>query len=634
LKHADLNTIKIDLELAASDATTYLSFTSALVGDMAGNSVVAVHGDNAKQVGLYARDQTDPTLIGVGLDLTSETLTLSFSETVLAGSLAVQLVTIQNDKCAAGLHAVQLTAGEVQSSNGPTVVLKLFTADLNSIKKVRTLATEAGNTWVSLGPSAIKDAAVDANYIATLVSCDAIVATDYRSDQIAPILTAFKLNMATNKLELEFSETVDLLTFNESEVVLYDGAGSEYRLTSSAESIVSAATNRIIDIVDFDMNHIKLMDSIGKTESESFVYFSDQLVSDMSNNAVLLDFDAGSGLGDNFAATLFTADNVDPTLDEATLDLTKEQLVLSFSEAVRLTDLDLTKMTIHGALGVSLPQVVLSTAMLQASISEDGTEVTVQLSDMDLDALKLSSKVATSKSTTRLSAAMNLIADMQGNGVVEIAAVGNHLVIKDFVEDKKAPTLKQFALNMTAGTITLTFSEAVNANSIAANGIRLQESKRAFVGIDSEAPDYAFQLTEGKVASDDGAVLVVELVDYDLNHIKRLAQVATKLQDTYITIAAGSVKDLNSNTIVPIEDGGAQQASKYAKDQIPPKIEEWRVEMSEYGPPLKLIIRFSETVNVETFDVTDVTIQDAIDQIDADNVIRLTGGDIHAVPME
>jgi len=169
---------------------------------------------------------------------------------------------------------------------------------------------------------------------------------------------------------------------------------------------------------------------------------------------------------------------------------------------------------------------------------------------------------------------------------------------------------------------------------VVVTGFRVQESKRAYVGTDGEAPDYAFQLTDGEVVSPDGPIQVVELVDYDMNHIKRLAQLATKLQTTYLTIDAGSVKDLNGVSIVPIEDGSAQQASGYAKDRIPPKIESWRVEMSDYGPPLKLFIKFSETVDVETFDVTDVTIQDASDQADAGNIIKLTGGDIEPVPME
>jgi hypothetical protein len=603
---------------------------------MSGNSVQEQLGDNAIEVLEYYPDVTAPKLDSFSLDLTSETLTLSFSETVSAASLMPNLLTLQTGACATGEDAVSLTGGSVESTDGPVIVLKLVTADLNNVKKARNLATEETNAWVSLGASAIMDTALVPNAISKLPSCDAIKATAFVGDHTAPLLVAFKLNMATSKIELVFSETVDLLTFDESELVLYDGSGLEYRLTSTADSARSAATNRIVDITAYDLNRIKLMDSIGKTAGESFVGFSELLVSDMSGNRVSLDFDEGSGLGDHFASTFFISDNVPPTLDDATLDLTEEFLTLTFSEAVRLTDLDMTKLTVHGSLGLAEPQVLLSTLISEATISEDGTTITVLLSDTDLNELKLNANLATSVSSTRLSATASLIKDMQGNSVSPIAAAGNDLGVSDFKEDLKQPTLKQFAINMTAGTITLTFSEAVSSESVVVTGLRLQDNKRAFVSSQAgnATPDYAYTLTDGEVISSDGTVLVVQLVVCDVNHLKRLAQVATQLSDTYLTIAANSVQDLNGVPIVPIEDGAALQTSAFAKDAIKPTIEEWEVKMSEFGPPLRLLIKFSETVNVKTFRPTDITIQDAVGAADAENKIQLTGGDVHAVAMD
>ena len=65
--------------------------------DMQGNKIVAAPNTDAVEVrGYLHKDVTPPVLTGFSLDLTSETLTLDFDETVNATSLDITQVTLQS----------------------------------------------------------------------------------------------------------------------------------------------------------------------------------------------------------------------------------------------------------------------------------------------------------------------------------------------------------------------------------------------------------------------------------------------------------------------------------------------------------------------------------------------------------
>merc|ERR1711871_1228760 len=93
LKLADLNILKTK-KIGRDKASTWLHIQAAAFRDQEALQVVP----ETKNVDNYIADQTDPELEGFDLDLTAETLTLFFSETVSFSSTAVGEITLQSHK--------------------------------------------------------------------------------------------------------------------------------------------------------------------------------------------------------------------------------------------------------------------------------------------------------------------------------------------------------------------------------------------------------------------------------------------------------------------------------------------------------------------------------------------------------
>lgn len=134
--------------------------------------------------------------------------------------------------------------------------------------------------------------------------------------------------------------------------------------------------------------------------------------------------------------------------------------------------------------------------------------------------------------------------------------------------------------------------------------------------------------------SGNGYIQTIKLDTFDLNHLKRLSRVVTSTDDSFILIDAAAVRDLNNQEIAAIADGNAVQADDWKTDKTEPELDTFRVVMDADGPPLKLYLKFSETVNINNFDVSKVVLQDTKDSADRTVFHRLTGyHTVKVVPM-
>jgi len=591
-------------------------------------------------------------LVSFTLDLTDEELVLSFSETIDIDSLKLDgtgFTLLHTPLCAGDgtsldmqliesvpIHGDAVTDG-VDSSE---VVIKLKLETLNAIKSKTNLATLANrdNTYLAVHPGAVSDTAFPIkNVFATLVTCTTPKkASKFDNDDTPPELnTGFSLNMRTGKMVLHFSETVDFDTFEVTALTLTDGGSTEFPLTSSSTKVsASVAGKVVVQISDDDLNRIKMTDAIAKTQSTTFVYFSGALVSDMNGNEVVSTAGNAKGTFETplHPGTHFVEDGAPPNVDRIDLDLTLGTMTLFFDEAVRLASLDMEMLAVLGGTDVSSPSETMSTDRQYAKYiaNDEGTVIEVALTQTDLDKLKLKPLLAISQLTTIFSLTEDLINDYQGNKMAVPAkfSAGAH------IPDETKPTLVSFSIEMTDEELTLTFSEAVNALSLQATGLTIQDSKQAFVSPNSTAPDYAHKLQGGLVTSGNGYIQVIKMDTFDLNHLKRLSRVATAVDDTYILIDAGSVQDLNSKGVVGIADGDAVVSNDWKTDKTKPTLDTYRVVMDGTGPPLKLYLKFSETVDVTGLDVTKIVLQDTADSADRTVFHRLTGyAEVNVVPL-
>ena len=119
------------------------------------------------------------------------------------------------------------------------------------------------------------------------------------------------------------------------------------------------------------------------------------------------------------------------------------------------------------------------------------------------------------------------------------------------ITDTTDPVLIQFELDLNAGTITLTFSEAVDVSSVDPTALTLASDLSSTSSI---------TLTGGAVTSGNAAVLGMNLAEDDLNELK-IAGICQTASSCYLSITFNFVTDLSGNTVVAILSDSALAVS-------------------------------------------------------------------------
>jgi hypothetical protein len=646
----DLDAIKLLPALANSKNGTFLVFSEKLVSDMAtsANKIVAALASEAFAVDTYAADTTNPVLETFYIDMSIEMISMTFSEPIKNTSLTVGKVTLRNQKCEDKALTISLRSGVLLSDDGLVIQFQLLDSDLDVIKADTGLVTKPQNTYLSLGDSTVEDMALTPNGNDATQDCKAVPASLVVEDRVQPKLRFWDFDVSSqqNNLHLYFSESIDINTFSISQLIFrVTATGSTIALTSDSKVVSDAdpPTSVTVSIGTADMNRIRMTDDVFKDKARSILIVTRTLVSDMNQknrNVLVADGPVG--------ARGFESDTHAPTLTSSSLDMTTNVMGLTFSESVRLSSLNLKALTFYG----DSTKIALTTPTSAAKVSTDGTTISVTLNTNDLNRMKLDPRIAVSQETSRfgicgeatqsLSAPCNaqgsvaLVEDMQGNSVAEISVSIDPFALQtvsSFKGDRTKPKLESFDLDLSREQLVLRFSEAVLSDSLKIGGIRVQESTQAFVSGVFAGPDYAYTLTGGKMISPSGADVTVNLTTYDLDHIKRLSHLANSKDTTFITVNVSTIVDLSNNPVEEVADGSAKQVATFTADKVEPLLRSFKISMGKNGPPLKIRLRFSETVNITTMDVTGVILQDTQSRDGKTNFHRLTGGDVEPVPL-
>ncbi|MBU1705517.1 hypothetical protein KKG19_02195, partial [Patescibacteria group bacterium] len=106
-------------------------------------------------------DNVDPALASWSLDLSAQTLTLVFDESVNASALDVTAITLQD--AATSSTTYTLTDSTTASGNGTTIVINLSSTDYNAIQANTALATSINDSYLTITSSAEDDLRGNAN---------------------------------------------------------------------------------------------------------------------------------------------------------------------------------------------------------------------------------------------------------------------------------------------------------------------------------------------------------------------------------------------------------------------------------------------------------------------------------------
>ena len=598
----DANEIKRLISVTTSTNDTYLAATEYAIEDMSGNHLSPIPPSAALRALNFSEDVIQPELIGFSLNLSSEILTLSFSETVRATTLTASSITIYS-RTQTNITAVSytLTGGLLSPFNSHIIELELTTSDLNVIKQLTDLAILQNDTFLSILGGAIED--MNGNLLLPTDITTNLVANEVIPDGIPPELLSFNLDINTGILTLMFSETVNVSTFDITQITLQGSSSVDNVTHNHTLSLDSSTTSHnsaivIVDISDTDLNEIKRLHFLARDNSSTYLSTTDTLVEDMSMNSLI-----PIEIYQVLPVSIYIKDTNRPQLEEFDLNLNRSEITLRFNETVNTQSLSVTAITVQHANDSDGPLFSISLTNTSFSKSPNSTYLVISISTLDLNDIKRLTNVATSENSTYLSLTLDAIDDMEGNPIIQIPETSG-LQVSNFTQDFTRPTLMQFSLDVDSGVLLLTFSETVNASSLNISQLTLQSGETSTTSLmytlnEGFYPKYSYS------NSTDDPIMTVYIGTSDLNAIKEIYQLATSRNNTYISFPNQTIFDMVDLPIEPVLEDFAQPVSSYQEDVTGPVLLSYTLNLTSE----ELLLTFDETINIESFNITQITLQ-------------------------
>ena len=608
LTDADLNEIKRATELATSEENTFLRMAAAGIQDMNGNYIVPVPDFMALPVTRFTPDETRPEVTRFDLNLSTERLILTFSETINATSVEVTGIFVQFAAYSDPPGLRQLVGGTVLTPDDTIVEIQLSSSDLNYIKSVPFLATSTMNTYLRIENYTVAD--MNSNLVVMIINGQAIPVGNFTEDDQNPVLVAFDLDMNTGMIHLTFNETVNTSSLVVEQITLQsDLFETEITTQFVFDSLSGTGSNSsdwptiTIIIGEDDLNEIKRLSDLAISAETTYLNLTQFAIEDTSGNLIV---------PTALAVTNYTEDATPPQVTSFTFDLNLGQLHFTFSETVNVSSLNLTQIRLQNAQVSTSSTYNVELAGGRILTPSDNTTASIELLKVDLDAVKALPLLATSRYNTFLSVTSDYVLDMNNNPLVPLQT-DRALMAGVFIPDMTRPELEGFSLDMNTAVLTLTFSETVDTTTLRLPEIMLQNAELA---------NSTFLFTTSTWSMDFNPIVYVFISKVDLDSLKRNRQIGTSVNDTFITITNSTVLDNSGNAVVPIPDGMATQVDVYIRDSTSPELEAFNLDIDSGS----LTLFYSETIDIFSLDPTRITLQSNLAISSSLHSYTLTGG--------
>ena len=592
-----LNEIKRLQYLATNPDNTFISITATAIEDTNENFIFPVLPSNAIPVSAFYRDITSPQITHFDFDLSNNTLTLYFDETINASNLSITDLSFFGSNNLTLGPFYTLKGGSTTSPDGTVLLVDLITEDLNELKIDIQHYLSPATTFIYPFPNLIRD--MSGNYLAQPQL--PIPVSMFLADFVSPMIESASLDMDSGILVLSYNEVVDGSSLDTTEIYIQSRVAAtiseqRFRLNRTLGSAEMTGTAELLDsaisikLGANDLNELKRLVQIATSINNSYISFSQFSVLDLNSNNV-----SPRPFNSPIRVYFFQPDETRPTLLAFDIDMDNGLLNLTFDETVNTSSLRHTEITLQGN-----KQFVSSThsVKLTGGVTEtkyDYTVVQFTLTDMDFNQIKFLQSLATSVDDTFISLTNYTIRDMNWNYIQEVPA-SSAVVVSGYIPDTTPPYLVQFTLDMNLGRISLFFSETVNSSSLYVPAITLQDFSLASSN---------YTLTDSASSQTDSTIIYIYLSFTDLNAIKSNRLIATSVSDTYMSYSYLLVRDMNRNSIPSRPDGIAAIASNFTRDSIRPVLTNFSLNMDSGI----IELTFSETIDTRNFYVTQITLQ-------------------------
>ena len=590
----DLNRIKFLQELATDTNNTFISITNHTIRDMSNNYVWQVSTDSAIQVTDFYPDNTNAILTHFTIDMDAGRIWLYFSETVNASSLFITEITLQDYVTASSNYT--LTDSTSSQTDSTSITVYLSFTDLNAIKSDRLIITSILDTYLSFPNTLVRD--MNYNQIDPRPNGAALKASNFTRDNSRPFLDEFSLDMNTGILELTFSEAIDTRNTNVSQITLQSNSSVLESVIQSQTLINSSIIGEDSYIIPIqleygDINRIKQLTLLATSLFNTYIYFPHTALYDFFNNPVL---PITSSLAKRVLQ--FTEDETRPNLISARLNLNNDLLILTFSEMVNKATIQLNQLTLYNSTSLPTQSYQLTTSSYSYNSTYNGVITLIAtLSLTDTNQIKSLTNLATGVFNTYISITELLIEDMNQLLVYNISQ-SNAIPLTEFTRDNRSPVLQSFDLDLDSDILTLYFSETVDFNSFEITGLTLlnlvTNTSRSLTSVTVLTQQYT-------------PVLHVKLHSQDLDYIKIQTDLATNINNTFISADPITVLDMNRKDLIQIPVYSPLQVTNFISDFVRPNLTSFSLDLNT----AKLTLTFSESVNVSSLSVSHISLQNS-----------------------
>lgn len=582
LTEADVNQLKAT-DFAKSPETTFLTLQSSTIRELSA-SAIRTEAAIGRNVTLYTADTGAPLFSGFTLDLDSNSLVLTFSEPMNETTLNLGALTLQSD--ASGGNVYPLTGGEITTQNTRRIVsIALNSDDTTFLKLNGTIGTSETTTYLSLGGNAIFDQGG-----VSVASTRTVVQGTLIMDTSRLTLQSFVLDLLLSEIRLTFDDVALTGTFNASGITIQDAPTGSVSATLTSDSVTSNPDGFFVTVDLSLMDVAVITNTLGIASSIDNSYITLTAGTIMNWNTIPVQPVAN---GAAIQASDFISGSNGSELLSFSLDLNSGELFLSFSSPVDIDSFNESQFIIQSDEDGTIQLYPENSNILYGI---DQRVVIVQLSDSNLNTLKLNDEIAVSADTTFVALGSAAFVDLQGGTVNLNGTLRAQMVISDTTP----PAVDGFILDLDDGSLRLTFNEAVNSTTLNATLITIQGAQNQ----SAVSPDRVRTLVGGSTFSHSGVEVVVWLTGEDQNYIKSVASLANFINDTYLSLEMGVVEDTSGNPAAAVSPEDALQASSTIADQSAPLLTGFTLDMNT----ATLEVTFSEVIRISSVNTTRATI--------------------------
>ena len=551
----------------------------------------------------------NPEISGfVEFDLNGGFVRLSFSEAISNTSLTITELSLQSDFSSPG-STYTLTGGEcISPCSGSNITLAITLEDLNEIKLIEDLCAATTDCVPSFPSAFLTDQFGNPVIESAMSPLESLQLDSFVPDTTSPQLVDFELNLSTDELTLMFDEPVRASSFSPSRITLQGtetGGGPVVVLTS--QSTVSATDGVVLVVSLNDDSFMLKLSSFATSVSDSFISITSDTIQDLYGNGVTPIASTAAKMATNY----IQIDDV-PSVEAFVLDLSSNQLAVTFSEPVSAESICLVKFSLTEVESGGTIFLIMSTseALDINGLPASGllVNVFIQLGSDVLNTIKDNTMtIGTSVTNTYLLIESDAFVGKSNN-----SNVLQTIQAQEIAMDTSLTSLIDISIDMNEGSLVLTFNDVIDIASQRVDrfgSITLQDANTSTAQVSLTIPVTMLSPSTGFRTE-----VTIQLTESDISSIKSALNVASSLADSYIIIRADAFNDYQGNDILAVTDDNGIQASSYIPDMTPPLLQSF--DFTRYSGEISFT--FDEPMDAGSFIASLVRVQ--VDSLEISNL--------------